>query len=262
MSNIRIQLLNVINRESRDSTNFIIAQYMLEHLEQMKVISTKELARECNVSKSSISRFCRKIGYEDFMELQIAIVTYDSCIDERIPDLKGNAVEEFVKTYLADSKRIVDHLEKNLDTAALEELAADLHSFSRVVLMGHVQSSLPAFSLQHYLTILHKFTYSTQDPTEQREMLEQFGEEDLIIIFSAGGRFLERVLDPMSVMERRNIPRIYMITANRVPHLPFVYKYIELWDTYNYASPAVLEMYSDLISLTYRKKYAESRHSG
>lgn len=257
MSNIRIQLLNVINRESRDSTNFIIAQYMLEHLERMKVISTKELAGECNVSKSSISRFCRKIGYEDFLELQIAIATYDSHIDQRIPDLKGSDTKEFVNTYLADTKRIVDHLEQYLDTAALEELAADLHSFSRVVLMGHVQSSLPAFSLQHYLTLLHKFTYSTQDPTEQKEMLEQFGEGDLIIIFSAGGRFLERVLDPVSVMNRKNRPRIYMITASRAIRLPFVYKYIELWDTYNYLSPAALEMYSDLIALTYRKKYID-----
>lgn len=257
MSNIRIQLLNVINRESRDSTNFIIAQYMLEHLERMKVISTKELAGECNVSKSSISRFCRKIGYEDFLELQIAIATYDSHIDQRIPDLKGSDTKEFVNTYLADTKRIVDHLEQYLDTAALEELVADLHSFSRVVLMGHVQSSLPAFSLQHYLTLLHKFTYSTQDPTEQKEMLEQFGEGDLIIIFSAGGRFLERVLDPVSVMNRKNRPRIYMITASRAIRLPFVYKYIELWDTYNYLSPAALEMYSDLIALTYRKKYID-----
>ena len=66
MSNIRIQLLNVINRESSDSMNFIIAQYILENLDRRKVITTKELADNCNVSKSSISRFCRKIGYEGF----------------------------------------------------------------------------------------------------------------------------------------------------------------------------------------------------
>ena len=52
MSNIRIQLLNVINRESSDSMNFIIAQYILENLDRRKVITTKELADNCNVSKS------------------------------------------------------------------------------------------------------------------------------------------------------------------------------------------------------------------
>ena len=43
MSNIRIQLLNIINRESPDSMNFIIAQYILENLERKKVVPQKSL---------------------------------------------------------------------------------------------------------------------------------------------------------------------------------------------------------------------------
>lgn len=258
MSNIRIQLLNIINRETQDSTNFIIAKYILENLERMKVISTKDLAQECNVSKSSISRFCRKIGYEDFMELQIAVVTYNSFLNERFPNLEGSTTKEYVQNYLGSTKAIIEHLERHLDVQVLEGLVQDIHMYKRVVLMGHVQSSFPAFSLQHYLTILHKFVYSTQDLNEQKEMLAGLDERNLIIIFSAGGRFLERVLDRMSVMMRKHAPRIYLITASKTEQLPFVYKHIELMETYDYASSVALEMYSNLISLTYRKKYADT----
>ena len=45
---------------------------------------------------------------------------------------------------------------------------------------------------------------------------ETLDDQNLIIIFSAGGRFLERVLDRLSVMDRENGPKIYMITANKV----------------------------------------------
>lgn len=257
MSNIRIQLLNVINRDSPDSTNFIIAKYILENLERMKVISTRELADECNVSKSSISRFCRKIGYEDFMELQIAVVTYNSYVDERFPNVEGNTTKGFVQNYLESTKETIDYLDHHLDFDVLEEIVHDIYVYQRVILMGHVQSSFPAFSLQHYLTILHKFVYSTQDLNEQKEMLENLDEHNLIIIFSAGGKFLERVLDRLSVMNREHAPKIYIITASKMSHLSFVYKYIELCETNNYASSVALEMYSNLISLMYRKKYAD-----
>ena len=123
--------------------------------------------------------------------------------------------------------------------------------------MGHVQSSFPALSLQHYLTILHKFVYCTQNISEEKEMLETFDEKSLIIIFSAGGKFIERVLDGMGVMKRKSLPKIYMITGSRTKHLPFVYKYIELMEKYNYTSPVFLEIYSNLISLIYREKYMD-----
>lgn len=259
MSNIRIQLLNVINRDSQDSTNFIIAKYILENLTCIKLVSTKDLAEECNVSKSSISRFCRKIGYEDFMELQIAIATYRSHIDKRFPDLEEINTTEIAQNFLESTKKMVHHFEKQLDIHVLDELVHDLYHYERVVLMGHVQSSFPAFSLQHYLTILHKFVYSTQDLNEQKDMLERFDEHNLIVIFSAGGKFLERVLDRVSVMNREHAPKIYLITATKTTHYPFVYKCISLWDTFDYTSSVALEMYSNLIALTYRSKYAQGK---
>lgn len=258
MSNIRIQLLNIINRDTPDSTNFVIAKHILENLEAKKIVSVKELALNCNVSKSSISRFCRKIGYEDFIELQYAIASYHSFVNDRFPDLKENSTNSYIYNYLETTKEIVEYLEKYLDVEVLEGLAKDIHTYQRVILMGHVQSSLPAFSLQHYLTLLHKFVYSTQDLNEQKEMLENLDENNLIIIFSAGGKFLERVLDRMSVMDRESIARIYVVTANKSAHYSFVYKYIELWKSYNYVSSAILEMYSNLISLAYKKIYMNS----
>ena len=258
MSNIRIQLLNIINRDAVDSTNFIIAKYILECLEQTKVVTTQELAINCNVSKSSISRFCRKIGYEDFMELQIAVASYNSYLNERFPYTQMQDMKSVVQNYLISTKNIVEYMEAHIDIKVLNEIIDHIHDYERVILMGHVQSSFPAFSLQHYLTILHKFVYTTQDLNEQKEMLETLDENNLVIIFSAGGKFFERVIERVSVMNRKNIPRIYEITANKATHYPFVYQTVELWDTFDYSSSIVLGMYSNLIALGYRTKYEEN----
>ena len=257
MSNVRIRLLNVINKEIPDSMDFIIAKYILENLDRKKAITNKELADKCNVSKSSISRFCRKIGYEDFLELQYDIVTHNSSVSEIFSHVDGSITNDCITNYFNRSKEMIDYLNQSIDTNILEELVKDIHDYKNVILMGHVQSSFPAVSLQYYLTILHKFIYSSQDPNEQRQMLETLDEQNLIIIFSAGGKFFERVLDRINVMNRKNVPKIYLITASSVNHFPFVYKYIELSEEFSYLSSIILEMYSDLISLIYQKKYTD-----
>ena len=53
-----------------DSTNCRIASYLLAHVQEAEDLGVEQLAAACYVSKSSISRFCREIGLEDFTELR------------------------------------------------------------------------------------------------------------------------------------------------------------------------------------------------
>lgn len=69
-------LLGVIEKEDPGSTDYIIADYILHNVYELGKCSSLELAQGCNVSKSSISRFCRNIGLEDFFTLKVLISTY------------------------------------------------------------------------------------------------------------------------------------------------------------------------------------------
>jgi RpiR family carbohydrate utilization transcriptional regulator len=53
-----------------------IADYILEHLEECKTITTKRLAAVCEVAESTVTRFVREIGCDSFQELKIAIAEY------------------------------------------------------------------------------------------------------------------------------------------------------------------------------------------
>lgn len=46
--------------KKKDSTNSQIATYLLNHLDGIKDIGIQEMAKECSVAMSSISRFVRK----------------------------------------------------------------------------------------------------------------------------------------------------------------------------------------------------------
>ncbi len=53
-----------------------IADYILEHAEACKTITTKNLAAECEVAESTVTRFVHEVGYDSFQEMKIAIAEY------------------------------------------------------------------------------------------------------------------------------------------------------------------------------------------
>ena len=51
-----IVFLSTLASEKKDSTNSQIATYLLNHLDDIKDIGIQEMAKECSVAMSSISR--------------------------------------------------------------------------------------------------------------------------------------------------------------------------------------------------------------
>ena len=76
MFNLIIILLSLINSEVNESNNYKIAKYILENITELENCSITELAKKCYVSNSSISRFCRDIGLNDYNDLKNQVAKY------------------------------------------------------------------------------------------------------------------------------------------------------------------------------------------
>ena len=76
MFNLIIILLATLNSEPRDSNNYRIAKYIIDHLQTLEDCTLSDLAKHCFVANSSISRFCREIGFKDFNELKIQLIRF------------------------------------------------------------------------------------------------------------------------------------------------------------------------------------------
>lgn len=62
-----VKLWGVLESEDPNSVNAEIAKILIKNRRNMEHTSSAYLAKLCNVSKPSISRFSRILGYEDFL---------------------------------------------------------------------------------------------------------------------------------------------------------------------------------------------------
>ena len=64
------RLLNIVNENLPGSTWYNIAMKMLQYDGDLDTISIEEMASLCTASKSTISKFVRTLGYEDYRNFQ------------------------------------------------------------------------------------------------------------------------------------------------------------------------------------------------
>lgn len=259
MFNLMIILTSTLNSEPKTSTNYKIAKFIIEHIQELEEISLTELASRCYVSNSSISRFCRDIGLKDFNALKMQVAKFSS--EHEYAKEKFN-FESFDSNSLYNSYilSVIDNL-KSLYTSKLEQdinlLVKDIHKYKKVAAFGYVQSESVALNLQFDLQTNGKIIFTCIKFVDQAEYINNADEDTLIIIFSESGTYFDRIFTRTHPFKNnKSKPKIYMITANQNISLPYV-DYCICYNSRNdYAShPYPLVVISDLICMQYSRIY-------
>lgn len=211
MNRLIFILLEQINHEATDSVDFIIAFHILRYISVIRGISIQNLADACMVSKSTISRFCRKIGYEDYNELMEELNSSSDHYQEVLmnPRRRGNSEE-----YLLEISQVVTELHRTMDYDKIHELAKDIATHSKVYVMGSMQAYTPALQLQEELCLSGKIILAPAIFSLQTESIMHANSDDLFIFFSNSGHFVDRIFLNKENRNVLKIPKIWMITGN------------------------------------------------
>lgn len=255
MNMITIYLFQVLNKEKKGSSDYVIAEYLIHHLSESANITTDSLAEACHVSKASISRFCRNIGLNDFFELRYLLSNYYVEIDNKFK--LQTKTKDFVTNYVDDLK-IKSNLLTMINRNQLKELVDDLEKYKKVVLMGHMQSGHIAKILQEDLSSLHKIVEFSDDFLVQKEILLNENEETLIIAFSTTGLIFQRILPRHSFAKQNKNHKIYLISTSATKVNEYANVHINLDAESSYISSNIIMLaYANLIALGYKEKISK-----
>lgn len=189
------RLLILLNENSQDSTFYHIALVMLQNMASLKFLAINEVAELCCVSKSTISKFIRALGYEDYSEFRVAAEFKDNkyhnsynYIEDVMGYLKHHTVEEYAHQMAAD----IEETAATLDWTMIDRLVDDLIAYKKVIALGMMFSGTAAMDLQIKLGYCGKFIAANIDDIKQTQNVMRADRETLLIVFSDSGQYLNR----------------------------------------------------------------------
>lgn len=184
------RLLIVVLEEDLGSTNYHIAKTILENFEIISILTIGQVAALCSVSKSTISKFIRKIGFDDYFEFRDAIPNVPhsrySYNNNVMQYLESNDFGKYVDLITYD----LQLLKKSIETSNASRLAADIAKFDKVAAFGLLFSQTAAVDLQIKLAYNDKFIFTSLNDVKQQQFIENADADTLIIIFSHSGEYI------------------------------------------------------------------------
>lgn len=191
------RLLIILNDSDPKSTDYYIAFTLLSNFYSICEMSIGEVAGLCSVSKSTISKFIRKLNFTDYAEFKAAApfienkygfrLNYNQNIAEYI---EQNSFDSYIGIVLND----IYSCKKDFEMEKVKELARDLVAYKKVASFGLLFSELGAMDLQTKLAYNGKFIITNLSDVKQDDFINNAEEDTLIIIYSNSGTYIQRYI--------------------------------------------------------------------
>jgi DNA-binding MurR/RpiR family transcriptional regulator len=130
-----------------------VGQYVLDHPDEVIHLAMSDLAERCEVSNTTVFRFCRRVRTDGYQDLKIRLaleLTPGRLATYAMASEADGVIESARKVIAADIKALDDTLSV-LDFAALERAADALLGARRVNIYGTGGGAIAALELQYKL---------------------------------------------------------------------------------------------------------------
>ena len=225
-----------------------VAQYVVDHLDEVAFHTAEELARRANTSSSTVVRFSQALGFEGFPELQAAAREE---YRRRSPQggqepaplfsLDQSAFESAVAADHVNVEETARKVSRSEVDGAIEAIA----TAERVLIAGTDQMAFFASYLRHLLMLLDIRAEIAASPSQ--EALSRLGriDEGTMVIGLSAGRPHPLVVRAIKIARHRKAPTLAIVDAT----LSEVSKLSERTLYYSSNSPAFVRSHTGLLSL-------------
>jgi DNA-binding MurR/RpiR family transcriptional regulator len=243
-----------------------VAQYIVDHLDEVAFQTAEELARRANTSSSTVVRFSQALGFEGYPELQ------GSAREEyrrRVANGAGNPggasgplfsldQNEF-ETALAADHANVEETARKVSRSEVESAIDAIADAERLLVIGTDQMAFFASYLRHLLMLLDLRAETVAGPSQ--ESLTKLGriDERTLVIGLSAGRPHPLVVRAMKLARHRHATTVGITDAT----LSEVAKLAQIRLYYSSNSPAYVRSHAALLSLIQALAYGVySRDTG
>jgi DNA-binding MurR/RpiR family transcriptional regulator len=233
-----------------------VAQYIVDHLDEVAFQTAEELARRANTSSSTVVRFSQALGFEGFPELQgQAREEYRRRVAAGLTGAANGASSaaeplfsldqsEFETAVAADHVN-VEETARKLSRSDIEAAIDAIAGARRVLIAGTDQMAFFASYLRHLLMLLDLQADIVASPSQ--EALSRLGriDDSMLVIGLSAGRPHPLVVRAMKLARHRKAGTVAITDAT----LSEVAKLAQIRLYYSSNSPAYVRSHTALLSM-------------
>lgn len=236
-----------------------VAQYIVDHLDEVAFQTAEELARRANTSSSTVVRFSQALGFEGYPELQHSAREEYRRRHATAPVITGTGPiaplfsldqNEFETMLAADHVNVEDTARK-VSRSDIEAAVEAIATTPRLLVAGTDQMAFFASYLRHLLMLLDLRAEIVASPSQEAlGRLSRIDDETLVIGLSAG-RPHPLVVRAMKLARHRKARTIAITDAT----LSEVAKLAQIRLYYSSNSPAYVRSHTALLSMVQALAY-------
>jgi DNA-binding MurR/RpiR family transcriptional regulator len=238
-----------------------VAQYIVDHLDEVAFQTAEELARRANTSSSTVVRFSQALGFEGFPELQaqareeyrrrVAAGLESHGVVNGATGSGANATPLFsldqseFETAIAADHVNVEETARKLSRSQVEAAIDAITGAQRVLIAGTDQMAFFASYLRHLLMLLDLQADIVASPSQ--EALSRLGriEDTTLVIGLSAGRPHPLVVRALKLARHRKARTLAITDAT----LSEVAKLAQIRLYYSSNSPAYVRSHAALLSV-------------
>lgn len=232
--NILTSLLEVLNRGAEDSTDTVIAQYLLDHYAELEELNIYDVASECFCSRSSIQRFSKDIGFDSFTDLKLA----HAALGGHLEAVGRYAADQsFVHTVIPQMNLMMNDITAMTETPAFHRVLDTIHESEVILLVAAATSDTGVHKLQEELFLAGKRPRIANDLHGVQSAGRLLRPEDLTLVLSTTGIYALAVQDSLATIRSKKV----LLTMNASESVAAGFDDICLMSDRRFDSPSIPE---------------------
>lgn len=225
MDEVIYRLLFLVNSNKEKDIYYTIAWTMLNNINKVPNLNINQLADLCYTSPATISRFIKKLEYENFGEFKEQVsfnLKYFKTKAAFNPKFVNESSLEPEKLNNEFYSLIINNLQQtgnNLDMRKLDKLVELIYQKKKIALFGMQFSQYISMEMQTRLLMLGKLVTAFVDMQEQYKNIDELDENSLAIVLTVAGRVANTEL--IKNIKKKKA-KLAIITQN--PNTPYMDK--------------------------------------
>lgn len=184
-----------------------VFDYMIEHQEEIVANTLSQFAEKIFVSTATVSRTCKKLGFNGFSEFQYAYNDFKKTNEESVEKYSGT--NEYLNKIVQDLNDSVDSFrEEKIRKIVKQLIASDL-----VELFGIGRTYSVCREGATKLTFAGRIASARSDWDEQHSAAKYLSENDLALLVSVSGETQE-IIQCAEILKKNKVKTIGIIGAN------------------------------------------------